>query len=147
YTQLLQERNPMAILRPDGTAEIIQFETATEIAAGQYELTGLLRDRLDSGASDHATGARVVFLDQAVGYALLEPTDIGQTLTYRFVSLGTDPDAAPIQTMELDTMESQREWPVADLEASRDGDDFTLTWQPRHRLGSDAFPVRSTHWL
>src|SRR5690606_20281281 len=94
YTNLLNERNPMAILRPDGTAEIIQFQTATEVSAGVYDLTNLLRNRLDTGSSDHDTGARIVFLDSSVQYASLSPTEIGQTLTYRFVSLGTDPDAA-----------------------------------------------------
>jgi hypothetical protein len=147
YVNLLNERNPMAILRPDGTAEIIQFQTATEVSSGIYDLTNLLRNRLDSGSSDHATGARVVFLDASVQYASLAPTEIGQTLTYRFVSLGTDPDAAPVQTMELTTMESQREWPVTNLHGSRDGDDFTLSWLPRHRLGSDTFPIRSENWV
>lgn len=147
YANLLQERNPMAILRADGTAEIVQFQTAAEMAPGEYELTTLLRGRLATTPSNHAAGARVVILDERVQYAELDPTDIGGTLTYRFVSLGTDPDAAPVETLSLATMESQMEWPVTDLSVSVDGDDYTLTWQPRHRLGSDVFPVRSSHWV
>jgi hypothetical protein len=88
----------------------------------------------------------VVFLDTRVQYATLEPTDLGQTLQYRFVSLGTDPDAAPIQTITLTTMESQREWPVYMLQVEQDGDDYILTWLARDRLGTDVFPIRSTHW-
>lgn len=146
WVNLLQERNPLAILRPDGTAEIVQFENATAIAPGQYDLTKLLRGRLATVPDDHATGARVVLLDTRVQYATLEPTDLGQTLQYRFVSLGTDPDAAPIQTITLTTMESQREWPVYMLQVEQDGDDYILTWLARDRLGTDVFPIRSTHW-
>lgn len=146
YVNLLQERNPLAILRPDGTAEIVQFQVATEVADGEFELSTLLRGRLATTPDDHATGARVVFLDERVQYASLEPTDIGTTLEYRFISLGTDPDAAPIQTLDLTTMESQMEWPVDWLQVSQDGDDYTLTWLARDRLGNDVFPVRSANW-
>jgi len=146
WVNLLQERNPLAILRPDGTAEIVQFENATAVAPGQYDLTKLLRGRLATVPTDHAAGARVVLLDTRVQYATLEPTDLGQTLQYRFVSLGTDPDAAPIQTITLTTMESQREWPVHMLQVEQDGDDYILTWLARDRLGTDVFPIRSTHW-
>lgn len=146
FDNLLQERNPLAILRPDGTAEIVQFQTATEVSPHVYECTTLLRNRLDTGASAHAASARMVFLDENVQYTRLEPTDIGQTISYRFVTLGTDPDAAPVQTLLLSTMESQREWPVFDFRVERDGDDFHLTWGRRDRLGSDVFPVRSLNW-
>lgn len=146
YINLLQERNPLAILRPDGTAEIVQFQISNEVAENEFELTTLLRGRLATTQEDHDTGARVVFLDERVMYATLEPTDIGTTLEYRFVSLGTDPDAAPIQTLELTTMESQMEWPVDWLQVEQDGDDYILTWLARDRLGNDVFPVRSANW-
>lgn len=146
WVNLLQERNPFAILRDDGTAEIIQAQTATATAPNEYELTTLLRRRLATTTSDHPAGARIVFLDQRVQYATLEATDVGTTLEYRFVSVGTDPDAAPIQTLELDTMESQREWPVADLSVEVDGDDYILTWLRRDRLGTDVLPIRSANW-
>lgn len=146
FTNLLQERNALAIVYPDGTAEIVQFQTATEVAAGEYELTTLIRGRLNTVRGAHAVGARVVFLDNSVQYAALQPTDVGTTLTYRFVSLGTDPDAAPVLTMDLDTMQSQTEWPVDSLAVEKDGDDFTLTWLARDRLGTDVFPIRSTNW-
>lgn len=146
FTNLLQERNALAIVYPDGTAEIVQFQTATEVAAGEYELTTLIRGRLNTERGDHASGARVVFLDSSVQYATLQPTDLGTTLTYRFVSLGTDPDAAVTQTLDLTTMQSQTEWPVDSLAVEQDGDDYTLTWLARDRLGTDVFPIRSTNW-
>ena len=146
WLNLLQERNAMAILYPDGTGEIIQPQTVVEVAPFEFECTTLLRGRLATTPGDHATGARVVFLDSRVQYATLQPTDLVTTLTYRFVSLGTDPDAAEVQTIELDTMQSQTEWPVAGLSVEQAGDDFTLTWLARDRLGTDVFPIRSTNW-
>jgi hypothetical protein len=146
WMNLLQERNPLAILRPDGTAEIVQFQNASQTATDEYDLTKLIRNRLDTGSWDHDTGARVVVLDSRVQYATLQSTDLGQTLEYRFVSVGTDPDAAPIQTITLTTMESQREWPVYMLEVEQDGDDFILTWLARDRLGNDLIPIRSQNW-
>lgn len=146
WENLLQERNPFAILRPDGTAEIVQAQTVTATAPGEYELTTLLRRRLATATAHHDIGARVVLLDQRVQYASLEATDLGTTLEYRFVSVGTNPDAAPILTLDLTTMESQREWPVAGLSVEVDGDDYTLTWLRRDRLGTDVLPIRSANW-
>lgn len=146
WVNLLQERNPFAILRDDGTAEIIQAQDASATAPDEYELTTLLRRRLATATSDHPPGARIVFLDQRVQYATLDATDVGTTLEYRFVSVGTDPDAAPIQTIELTTMESQREWPVYMLDVEKDGDDYHLSWLARDRLGNDVIPIRSGNW-
>ena len=146
WINLLQERNPLAILRDDGTAEIIQFQTATEVSPNVFDLTTLLRGRLATVPDDHAAGARVVFLDDRVQYASLDPSDLGTTLEYRFISNGTDPDAAPIQTIELTTMESQREWPVSGLTVEQDGDDYAVTWLRRDRLGTDVLPIRSANW-
>lgn len=146
WVNLLQERNPFAIIRDDGTAEIIQAQVVTATAPGEYELTTLLRRRLATTTSDHPSGARIVFLDQRVQYATLEATDAGTLLEYRFVSVGTDPDTAPTLTLDLTTMESQREWPVADLAVAKDGDDYTVTWLRRDRLGTDALPIRSANW-
>lgn len=146
FHNLISERNPLAILRPDGTAEIVQFQTANEVAAGEYELTTLIRGRLDTGASSHSAGARVVFLDDGVNYASLDPTDLGQPITYRFVSIGTDPDAATVQSYPLATMESQREWQPYRATYQADGDDWIVRFIGRHRLGTDQFPVASTHF-
>lgn len=146
FENLLGERNALAILRPDNSVEIVQFQGAAPLPDNEYDLSELIRNRLYTYGDAHAAGARVVFLDGGVSFAELRPEEIGQNLTFRMVSLGTNPDTAPLIPIDMSTMYSQREWPVADLTVVRDGDDFTLTWQPRHRLGSDAFPVRSVNW-
>lgn len=146
YPNLLTERNALAIVLPDGTAEIVQFQTATLVGAGEYECTGLIRGSLDTVRSAHAIGARVVVLDDAVRFVDLPVSMIGQTLTFRAVSLGTDPDANESFDMPLMVMQAQREWAVANFEVVPDGDDFHLSWIPRHRLGNDTHPIRSANW-
>ena len=147
YPQLLGERNSMAILYPDGTAEIVQFQNAVEVAEREYELAYLLRGRLDTVRGDHATGARVVFLDGRVPFVPLQQTDLGRTLTLRAISLGTNPDAYEPFAFDFDTAHSSMEWPVAHLDVEADGDDYHITWRPRHRFGTDEHPVRSANWL
>ena len=44
------------------------------------------------------------------------------------------------------TGESQREWPVAHVFASLNGDTLEIAWVPRHRFGTDDHPVRSANW-
>lgn len=147
FVELLNERNPMAILRDDGTAEIVQPQTCVAVAAGEYQCTTLVRYRMDTTGSAHDAGARVVFLDERVGFVTLPPTDIGQTLTFRAVPLGTDPDAAPTFTVTLATMESQREWQPYNATYVADGDDWLVSFIGRQRLGTDSFPVASAHFM
>ncbi|MGL5405225.1 MAG: phage tail protein, partial [Propionibacteriaceae bacterium] len=48
---LLRENNGIAIGRADGTAEILQFRDATDLGDGLFELSYLIRGRLNSGAT------------------------------------------------------------------------------------------------
>jgi hypothetical protein len=146
FQNLLGERNAMAIVRPDNSIEIVQFQSATPIDTNVFELSTLIRNRLNTYGSSHEAGATVVLLDSGVSFVDLRPEEIGQVLTFRMVSLGTSPDAAPALLVDMSTMHSQTEWPVADLRVVKDGDDYTMTWLARHRLGSDVFPLRSTNW-
>jgi hypothetical protein len=146
FQNLLGERNAVAIIRADGSVEIVQFQTATPASGNTYELRTLIRNRLNTYGDGHAEGATVVLLDDGVSFASLRPEEIGQVLSFRMVSLGTNADSAPIVTLDLSTMYSQTEWPVTNMKVVKDGDDYTVTWLPRHRLGSDAFPVRSANW-
>ncbi len=146
FHNLLSERNPIAILKPDGTAEIVQFQTATEVAPGEYACTTLIRGRLDTTRAAHVAGARVVFLDSRARYGTLRPEDLGKTLTFRAVSIGTDPDAAPTFECTLTTMESQREWQPYNATYEAAGDDWSVAFIGRYRLGTDVFPLASANF-
>lgn len=146
FAQLLTERNPLAIVYPDGTAEVVQFQDAEVDIDGVWHCTTLLRRRLNTVAGLHDAGARVVAINSNLQFIDLRPEDLGQTLTFRVVSSGTNPDTATPFTMTFDRIWSSTEWEVAELDVERDGDDFALSWVPRHRLGTDVNPLRSANW-
>lgn len=141
---LIAEANAAAILYGNGTAEIVQFQTATETAPREYQLTGLLRGRLDTVIAAHATGARFVLLDDAVRFVALRPDDIGKTLTFRAASLGTDPAANPTQTLAMTTLQSLVEWQPYAFEVTPAADGgYCASWIGRARLGSSRLPTHS----
>lgn len=146
FTQLLNERNPFAIAYPDGTAEIIQFQDAELDSNGVWNCTRLLRGRLNTVEGLHFAGATVVAIDSLIQFVDLRSDDLGKTLLFRVISTGTNPDAVTPFSVTFDRIWSSTEWEVAELEVSRDGDDFTVSWIPRHRLGTDVNPIRSGNW-
>lgn len=147
FEALIAGDNAAAILYQDGTAEIIQWQTATETAPREYTLTGLLRGRQDTAIALHAEGAQFVVLDDAIRFIAVEPSDLGQTFTLRPVSLGTDPTANATQTITLTTLESLREWQPEHVAWERDSsNDMLIEWVGRARLGSSRIPVHSQHF-
>jgi hypothetical protein len=140
----LSRGNACALVRADGTAEIVQFRDAVETTPGTWQLTGLQRGRLNSGASAHPIGAAFVLLDGAL---LLSSGSerIGTTLTHRAYSVGETPTTATPQARTW-TARSQREWPPIIETAVRTVDTLAVTWTPRHRFGSEEAPVASSHF-
>lgn len=146
FEQMLDGANAAAILYPDGTAEIVQWQTATA-NGDNYDLNTLQRGRKDTTAGTHPSGASFVVLDGGVRFIQLAASDFGATITYRVVTLGTDPDAADVETITLATLESAREWSVSNLTATRDSsDNVTVTWDGRPRLGTNVQPQQSQYF-
>lgn len=144
YDGLIAEDNVAAILYPDGTTEIIQFQTAVETADREYELTGLMRGRQDTTPGLHLAGAQFVMLDDDVRFVAIRPDDVGKTLTFRAVSLGTNPDDNATQTITFTTIESLREWQPYNVVVTADGlGGYCVEWIGRGRLGSSAVPTQS----
>ena len=144
HEQIIAGANVAAIVYPSGKVEIIQFQTATEIAPRQYELTGIMRGRKDTAPGTHAAGATFVLLDNNVRFVAIKPDDLGKTLTFRCPSLGTDPDANETQAITFDTIESLREWKPYNIVVTPDGSGgFCVAWIVRARLGTSRTPVHS----
>lgn len=143
--QFLSEGGAFAIVRPDGSAEVMQYLDADDEGDGVFALTTLHRGLLNTGGSAHLEGALFVMLSSAK-HVTAQSAWLGMDLMHRAVSLGESPETADIQT---DTFvgRSQIEWPVAYLDAQRDlSDMLTVSWLPRHRFGSDVIPIASANF-
>lgn len=143
--QFLSEGGAFAIVRPDGSAEVMQYLDADDEGDGVFALTTLHRGLLNTGGSAHLQGALFVMLSSAK-HVTAQSAWLGMDLMHRAVSLGESPETADIQT---DTFvgRSQIEWPVSYLDVQRDMSDvLTASWIPRHRFGSDVNPIASANF-
>ena len=145
HQQFLSEGGAFALEKPGGGWEVMQYRDADQNMDGDWELSTLLRGRLNSGTDEHLTGARFVLLEGV--YAVNADVGmIGQDLTHRAVSLGTSPEVAPVST-DTYTGQSQIEWPVAHiLSDGVDSGSLPVQIVPRHRFGTEDHPVRSINW-
>ena len=134
-----------ALLREGNQAfigdELVQFQTATLVSPGVYDLSGLVRGRLGTSSAFAApVGSRFVLLD-AFAWVPLPIGQIGRLIQIRAVSVGTAEAAAPVLSTLFLPPASQAEFEVAALSARRTGSDLAVRWSPRGRLGVDANPV------
>ncbi|MCA8900292.1 MAG: glycoside hydrolase/phage tail family protein [Hyphomonas sp.] len=100
--------------------ELLQFRTATAVAADIWELSGLLRGLRGSVSAAAPAGARAVFLDGADTVATLSPEETGLLLDWRIAG-GEELQAFAFAD------EGGRPWPVCHLRA-RNG---SLSWTAR----------------
>ena len=144
-TQWLREGGGIVVKRDDGTAEIIQARDAADVGGGVFELTHLIRGRLNTGATAHAAGAMVVALD-SLKRVSATTAQIGAQFTDRPVTLGTSPETTAVYENVFTPVGSQIEMPVASLSAVRVGSDIVANWSERRRFGTSVNPIRSINW-
>lgn len=145
--QFLSEAGSFALSWDDGGVrrwEILQYRDAEQDSEGVWELSTLLRGRLNTETVAHTSGAYFVLLDSVASVDAVGSM-LGQDLTHRSISFGTSPESADTNTMTY-TGQSQREWPVAHLILSQAGSTLTARAVPRHRFGTEDNPVRSANW-
>ncbi|WP_306118124.1 MULTISPECIES: glycoside hydrolase/phage tail family protein [unclassified Roseitalea] len=141
---LLGGRNVLAIVKPSGLIELVQFAQAEELSADQWRLTGLLRGQLgteDAAAETAPVGARAVAIDAHVRPAGLLAGEIGLDMNWRvgprgrafseryfasFPARGGERALTPLSPVHL--------------KARRTEDDgIALSWIRRTRLDGDAW--------
>lgn len=91
--QLLNGADAAAVRSASGAWEVLQFETADEIAPDVWRLSGLLRGQLgtnDAMAAGAPAGADFVIFDQAVQSAGLLANEVGLMLNWRVGPSGGD---------------------------------------------------------
>lgn len=147
YETLLRYNNRAALKLDDGTWQVLQYQTVVANGGNSYTLSGLLLGRYNTTSGAAASGATFVLLDAAVQFMRAERWMIGETLTLRAVSYGTDPDANGQQAFDFDICVSQTEWAPHYVEAERDGsDNVTASCIVRARLGAETAPAHSKYF-
>ena len=122
--------------------EIIQFQTATLIGSGLYQLSNLLRGRraTESNTSIHAVGENFILLTQgAVDFVPALLTDRGRMYEFRALSKGQSLGDAQDNdyTYNLITLQPFSPVHVSGSRTSGVGSDLTVNWIRRARLNAD----------
>ena len=142
---LLNGANYAALQNADGAFELIQFQMATLVEAGTYDLSILLRglNGTEGAMRDSiAAGARFVLINSAVTALNLRPDEIGLALNYKY---GPVSESLESDTYESATYAAQglglRPLSPVHLQGKRDPvtGDWTLQWIRRTRVGGDSW--------
>lgn len=147
YAELLRYRNLAAVQRADGSWELLQWQTATQVSENVYDLSGLVRGRYATSPDAVPAGAGFVILDASVLFVQVQQWMVGQTISYRGITYHQNADDVPWQSFVATSPKSQEEWPVHMVRAERDGsDNVTVSWIGRARLGVEASPHHSKYF-
>lgn len=129
--------------------EVVQFTTATLLGMVDgryhYQLTDLVRGMQGTACEYWPAGARFLVLDDAALFLQIDRGRIGTDLVYRAVSYSQNEDEVVPNVYAFTEATSQREWPVANVAATRQGSDVTVTWDSVARLGRDSAPYHSKY--
>jgi hypothetical protein len=142
--QFLTEQGGFALVKSDGSFEIMQYRDSEETSDGIYRLSYLQRGRLDSTTHSFSTGDRFVLLESVA--AVTAPiSQIGVDVYHRATSFGQTVEDGTVIHDEFEG-NSQREWPVAHVILSRVSSNISINVVPRNRFGTEINPVRSINW-
>lgn len=114
--------------------EIIHARTATQLAADQYRLSGLLRGRRGTewAIDDHHLGEQFVFLDNVMRIPL-KKEDIGQRIYFKIVSSGKSTDDAPVIPFEFQGVSKRPLAPGTFRGIKAENGAWEFTWIRRRR--------------
>jgi hypothetical protein len=130
--EVLNGENALAVVKLDGTVEIISFVTATVVDTGTIAISQILRGMLGTApyAYDHTGGEFWVLLgNDASIHRMSLPLDlINQGLAYRGVTLNTSFDSVQ-DTFFTYTGEDLKPYAPPHIVGTRDGSgNLTVTW-------------------
>lgn len=143
-TDWLSELGAWAVVRPDGTGEVVQSRVAVNDTGTIWTLTEHQRGRLATSTAAHLAGARAVKLSGAAFFELPSSV-IGRTLEFRAVALDGNAEAATVHELVFNPV-SQTEFAPVNLQAQVVGGLLAVSWIPRHRLGTEINPVASDNF-
>lgn len=138
HESLLAGRNAAAI-GDDGRWEIVQFRDAEQLGSPPvWQLTGLLRGRRGTewaiGTSE--VGDRFVLLDTAIERVPLNLAAVGASRPHKAVLAGASIDGTTAVDFTGRGV-ALEPFAVVHVEGERDGNDLTITWIRRGRIGQE----------
>ncbi|MGJ8570609.1 MAG: baseplate multidomain protein megatron [Hoeflea sp.] len=138
---VLNGANVVAVRSVSGVWEVIQFETAEEIAAGRWLLTSLLRGQAgtdDAMRAGAATGAALVVLDSAVVPLGLQLEEAGRDLNWIAEASGGAVGTG-LPTAFAGGERALTPLSPVHLRAARQVGGIALSWIRRGRLPADSW--------
>jgi hypothetical protein len=138
---LLNGANRAAVLAENGVWEVVGFQHAEEVSAGQWELSGLLRGLFgteDATAAGAAADMPFVVLDDAVRNLGLTASEAGLTLNWLAEATGAGGGRAGPLAFAGGTRVETPFAPVH-LDAERMDEGIRLTWVRRSRRDADGW--------
>ena len=140
---MLGGANVAAVRHAAGEWELVQFETATLVAAGTYALSGFLRGQAGTEKAmidGFTAGSRFVLIDAAVTPVELSTSEIGLPLTWRYGpsdrDLGEESYASQVHRFRG---VGRRPLSPVHVRGRRTAGDLQLTWIRRTRIGGDTW--------
>ncbi len=142
--QLLGGANLAAVERAPDVWELFQFEAATLVGAGRYELSNLLRGQRGTEAAAPASiaaGARFVLLDGAVLPVAMSTDEVAQTFNWKVGPASRDiGDASYASAAHTFRGVGVVPYSPVRLRANRSvAGDLTVTWLRRTRRNGDSW--------
>lgn len=141
--QLFAGQNVAAVQTLEGEWEVFQFETATLIAPGTYELSGLLRGQAGTEGAMRtplAAGAAFVLLNEQIARVDLTLDEIRLPYQWTYGPAGRD-IADPTYGVREHTFKGVGLRPLSPVHvrATRASDDIDMSWIRRTRSGGDSW--------
>lgn len=136
--EMVNGANPAALVHADGTVEVLQFRDVTVNADTSRTLSGLLRGRrgTDVFVGGHAAGDIFVLLNPStVDLVSLTLGEVGSTRFYKGITSGQLFEDAPTTTKVSAGNDLKPYHPASHGVTIDGGNDLTLTWVRRTRVG------------
>ena len=140
---VLNGANRLAVQRPDGVWEVLQFQTADLVGQDTYRLGTLLRGQRGTEALAPLSipaGARIVVIDDALVPLPIAAEERALTRTWRIGPARYDhAHASYVEVTGGWPGTGLRPFAPAHLSAVRDAGDLALSWVRQTRVGGDTF--------
>jgi hypothetical protein len=143
HAQLLAGQNAAAIRGAGGVWEVLQFEQATLVSPGVYEISRLLRAQAGSEAAMAGplpAGATFVLLDSALTRISLTLDEVGLATNWRYGPVSRDiGDISYGSRVHAYQGVGMKPLSPVHLRGTRNGGDLAISWVRRTRRGGDGW--------